>query len=310
MRTSHFQSNFQQPRKALGGTSTVSAFTLLEIMLAVMVLVIITVVVYDFTDTTLSSARMSVDMADQDTAFSGMRRLIETQLASIPISEAGAFVGVNIRSKNTARRDMLQMVCPAGNALLSPDAKGFYQITLGVRENPRGSGKYSLGMNREPWTSDEDDDDDDEDANGNPINRTTSNRAPKTNLPADWIPLMEGITGLEVAYFDVRLNGWVDKWTDSTALPNLVRMRLLAVENQPPYEIIARVPNGGPHRTAGAPGFVPPMPPNLTPPSVPPGGFQVPPPPPGGLNPPVLPPGGLNPPAFPGGGSRRINPGN
>ena len=277
-----------------------AAFTLLEIMLAVMVLVIITVVVYDFTDTTLASARMSVDMADRDTAYSGMRRLIETQLASIPTSEAGAFLGVNIKNKNSARRDMLQMVCPAGNALLSPDAKGFYQITLGVRESPRGSGKFFLGMSREPWTSD-DDDDDDEDANGNPVNKATSNRAPKANLPADWIPLLEGITGLEMAYFDVRLNGWVDKWTDSTALPNLVRMRLLASEDQPPYEIVARVPGGGPHRAAGAgaPGFVPPLPPNMTVPP-PPANLTVPPPPPGGFQPPPLPTGG----------SRRINPAN
>ncbi len=227
----------------------VAAFTLLEIMLAVMVLVIITVVVYDFTDTTLASARFSTELADHDTAYSGMRRLIEAQLAALPLAEAGSFVGVNIKSKGEGRRDMLQMVCPAGNALLSPDAKGFYQVTLGIRESPRGSGKFFLGMNREPW-SDDDDDEDDDDDNGNAknVNKATSNRAPKVNLPSDWIPLMPGITGLEIAYFDARLNGWVDKWTDQSALPNLVRMRLLTSADQPPYEIVARVPGGGPRR--------------------------------------------------------------
>ena len=224
-------------------------------MLAVAVLVIITMAIYDFTDTTLGSARVSLDMANEDAAYGGMRRLIETQLAAVPVSEPGTFLGVNIKNKGSTRRDMLQLVCPAGNALLTPDAKGFYQITLGVRESPRGSGKFFLGMQREPWTSDDDDDDDD--ANGNPINKTATNRAPKAHLASDWIPLMEGVTGLEIEYFDVRLNGWVDKWTDQSALPNLVRMRLSAHENQPPYEIVARVPGGGPRRVIAAPVVVP-----------------------------------------------------
>ncbi len=228
-------------------------------MLAVMILVVLTVVVYQFTDTTLSTARVSIEMADHDAAYGGMRRLLDTQLSSIPASETGAFVGVNIRGKGAARRDMLQLVCPAGNAVLTPDAKGFYQITLGVRDFPRGSNKFYLGMQREPWTSDEEDDAaDDEDANGKPGNKATTNRAPKAELPADWIPLVPGVVGLELAYFDARLNGWVDKWTDQGALPNLVRMRMLSSENQPPYEIVARVPGGGSRQKLSAPVNIPP----------------------------------------------------
>ena len=65
---------------------------------------------------------------------------------------------------------------------------------------------------------------------------------------------------MEIAYFDSRLNGWVDKWTDQAALPNLVRLRLLDAESATPYEMILRVPGGGLRRdaiTQFAPGIVP-----------------------------------------------------
>ena len=233
----------------------VAAFTLLEILLAVAILLILTVVVREFTDTTMDAVKFSEKIVDHEGAYGGVRRLIETQLGSMPASETGSFLGINIKGKN-GRRDMLQMVCPAGNAVLTPDAKGFYQVTLGVRENPRGSGKYFLGMQREPWTSDDEDDEEDEDTddNGNakPVVKANTNRAPKQNLPADWLPLMPGVTSLEIAYFDARLNGWVDKWTDQGALPNLVRLRLGADKEEPPYEMIARVPGGGQRVNVGA----------------------------------------------------------
>ena len=154
----------------------------------------------------------------------------------------------------------MQMVCPAGNAVLTPDARGFYQVTLGVRELPqaaaatlhwawnasRGSDDSRRGRGR--WAT----------TRPGPAPCKTTDLRPgrsAAQLPSDWIKLMDNVSGLEVAYFDARLNGWVDRWTDPRALPNLVRVRLgTKVGHEEPYEIVERVPGGGdPARGAQSP---------------------------------------------------------
>ena len=57
--------------------------------------------------------------------------------------------------------------------------------------------------------------------------------------------LMDNVRSLEIAYFDARLNGWVDKWTDQSLLPNLVRVRLTLAGSDAPLEVVERVPGGG-----------------------------------------------------------------
>ena len=221
-------------------------FTLLEIVLATAILIIITVSVYQFTSITIHVTDLSMQESLNAQACGGFRRLLETQLASLPTKGDGVLIGVVVDGrKGAGRRDALQLVCPAGNALLTPDARGLYEITLTLRELPRGSGHFSLGMERTPWT--DDDDDDDDDTSGRPkASSTKVTDVTKLHevLPSDWVKLMDGVDALEFAYFDARLNGWVDKWTDSTTLPSLVRTRLTLGPNRAPYEIVERVPGG------------------------------------------------------------------
>jgi hypothetical protein len=213
-------------------------------MLAVAILVIITVVVVQFTELTLQSAEISSRDTEQGLAFNGLRHLLAAQFAELPVNQDGALVGMNIRSHGN-RRDAMQIICPSGNGLLTPDAKGYYQLTLVLREIPRGSGKMVLGLERQPWT-DDDDDDDDDDTNATPVAKAAAQRAAAVQkLPSDWVPLLPGVQQLEIAYFDARLNSWVDRWTDQEMLPNLVRVRLTLAAGQPPYELVERVPNGG-----------------------------------------------------------------
>jgi prepilin-type N-terminal cleavage/methylation domain-containing protein len=224
---------------------TRGGFTLLEVMLAVAILVIITVVVVQFTELTLQSAEISSRDTEQGLACNGLRHLLAAQFAELPVTQDGALVGMNIRSHGN-RRDAMQIVCPSGNGLLTPDAKGYYQLTLVLREIPRGSGKMVLGLERQPWTDDDDDDDDDDDTNATPAGKAAAQRAAAVQkLPSDWVPLLAGVQQLEIAYFDARLNSWVDRWTDQEMLPNLVRVRLTLGAGQPPYELVERVPNGG-----------------------------------------------------------------
>lgn len=212
------------------------AFTLLEIMMAVAILSIVAASVYQFTDVSLASASFYARTSDQEAVRAGLRRLVEAELAEIPAGVPGALFGLRSKGRD-GQRDSLQMVCAPGNGVLSADAHGNYEVLLEVREWPRKSGKFALGIERRPHEDDEDDDDDED-------NPALPLHAP-VNLPADWVPLIEGVRNLEINYFDGRLNGWVEKWVDLTILPNLVRIRFADENGQQPFEFVARVPAGG-----------------------------------------------------------------
>ncbi len=233
--------SFQPARRRAWTTPPATAgFTLIEMTLAVAILAIISITVYRFTDVAIRVADVSMQVSAEDTACGGLRRLLAAQLAALPANQNGTLIGVNTSRRGGGRHDTMLMVCPAGNAVLTPDAKGYYQITLDLREIPRDSGHWVLGLERTPWTDDDDDDDDDALKPTSPELRTV-----RQSLPTDWVRLMDNISALEIAYFDSRLNGWQDKWTDQSSLPNLVRVRVSLAGNSQPYEIVQRVPGGG-----------------------------------------------------------------
>ncbi len=218
-----------------------AGFTLIEMTLAVAILAIISLTVYRFTDVAIRAADVSMQVSAEDAACGGLRRLLAAQLSALPANQNGTLVGVNTTRRGGGRHDTLLMVCPAGNAVLTPDAKGYYQVTLDLREIPRDSGHWALGLERTPWTDDDDDDDDDD-----AIKPTSPElRTVRQSLPTDWVRLLDNVSALEIAYFDSRLNGWQDKWTDQTNLPNLIRVRVSLAGNSQPYEIVQRVPSGG-----------------------------------------------------------------
>ena len=229
-------------------TAARRGFTLLEVLIAVAILCMVSLALYQFVDTTLRAAAYSEKSGKSDAAFAGLRRLVAAQLAALPAGQDGALIGMTVE-RNGTRRDVLQLICPAGNALLTPDARGFYETTLDLRELPRGSGRYAFGMERQPWSDDDSDeaDDPDDDKPGTSALRTTNLRPGHelARMPGDWVKLMDGVRAVEIAYFDARLNGWVDKWTDQKVLPNLVRLRLTTGDHPEPYEIVTRVPGGG-----------------------------------------------------------------
>ena len=230
-----------------------AGFTLLEIMLAVAIMAMIGMTIYDFADTALASARFSAMQSDRAGVCNGLRNLLAAQLASLPSGVPDALIGFKLRRKGT-ESDTLQLVCPPGNGVLAPDALGYYQLTLSLREVPRGSGQLALGIDRTPrgpTGNDDDDDDDDDDASGATPNRTTNlNTGIHTaDLPSDWVLLADGVRSLEIAYFDHRLNSWVERWSDQSLLPDLLRVRLTFVDSPTPYEMVVRVPGGGLKRT-------------------------------------------------------------
>ena len=297
------------------------AFTLIEVMLAIAIMAIVCGTIYQFTGTVLRSSTVATRLDSRDQAFAGLRRLLDAQFAVLPANESRTFVGVNVESKG-GHRDALQLVCPAGNALLTPDARGLYQITLGLGETREGSGHYALVMERAPWDADGDEDNDNVKF-ALPAVSAGGVQTTHDQLPSDVVPLLDGVKSLEITYYDPRLNSWQDRWNDDTMIPSLVRVRLAMEDSGAPYEFIEQIPSGGLRRGlpntaltnfavpgvnsaggANIPGVtgpggapVPPLPPGLTVPLPPAGGFPAPPPlPPGVSGPPT---GGHHPVNFP-----------
>ncbi|MBE7212061.1 MAG: hypothetical protein INR65_13655 [Gluconacetobacter diazotrophicus] len=277
---------------------------MIEVMLAIAILAIICGTIYNFTNTVLRSASVATSTDERAQSFDGLRRLLEAQFSALPVNENGVFVGLKQEGEH-GHRDAIQVVCPAGNALLTPDAHGLYRTTLGMDELPHGSGHYALVMEREPRPED-----DDENGNGAaafqlPAVSAGGVKTNRSQLPSDSVRLFGGVRALEISYYDPRLNSWQDKWNDDTMIPSLVRVRLTMEGARSPYEFIEQVPSGGIRRglpntvatgiASGIPGIptgnvlgavgpngatvpnlpaglsVPPPPPNMAVPGLPPG---------------------------------------
>jgi len=53
-----------------------------------------------------------------------------------------------------------------------------------------------------------------------------------------WVPVLDDVRSLQIRYFDPRLNAWVDKWTDNTLLPRLIRLVVGRPDRTEPLEAI------------------------------------------------------------------------
>ena len=86
--------------------------------------------------------------------------------------------------------------------------KGYYQVALDLREIPRDSGHWVLGLERTPWTDDDDDDDDDaRQTDLNPERRVPCGKA----LPTDWVKLIDNVNALEIANISTARLKWVGR---------------------------------------------------------------------------------------------------
>jgi hypothetical protein len=59
-----------------------------------------------------------------------------------------------------------------------------------------------------------------------------------TELHETWVPLLENVRGLQVRFFDARLNVWVTRWTDTVTLPRLVKVTIDRNDAAVPWEAI------------------------------------------------------------------------
>lgn len=189
-----------------------TGFTLLEIMLAVAVLGLVGITIHRFVQGTLQAVAQSTEIADEERQLDAVGDFLRYQLQHLPVRPA-AISGEPHRFDEISG-DEIRWVATAGSGLLTRFAGGEYQVALTTRKRTDGDG-FELGLQRQ-------------DIGG--------------RHEAHWLPLMPKVHAFEIRYFDPRLQNWVERWTDQTARPSVVRMQLWQNAQEAPFEVTIPVP--------------------------------------------------------------------
>jgi prepilin-type N-terminal cleavage/methylation domain-containing protein len=194
-------------------TTTRGGFTLLEITLAVAILGMMSLAIFRFVQSNLTALRVSSDANAAEAQYDGLRDLLTTEWQSLSPRRAG-MQGEPFKL-NDRQRDEIKWTCGAGPGLLTRYATGDFTVSLRLQSENNKSNRLDLGFLRE---SEEDSDVGDE--------------------GESWVPLIKNVNTLQILYFDPRLNTWIDRWSDGTRLPRLVKLRVGRADTTMPWEVI------------------------------------------------------------------------
>ena len=188
-------------------------FTLLEIIMAVVILATMALAIYRFVQSNMVAIRFSAEMNAADARYDGLREVLAAQWQNLP-SGKGALLGDAFKL-NDRERDEVRWICSAGPGLMTRYAAGDFVVALRLQSEKKESDRYDLGLLRKP-----------------------KNDSAVTNANQSWIPLIEDVRSLQVRYFDARINVWVERWTDSGTLPRLVKVTIGRGDSAAPWEAI------------------------------------------------------------------------
>jgi prepilin-type N-terminal cleavage/methylation domain-containing protein len=187
-------------------------FTLLEIIIAVAILATMAMAIYRFVQSNLSAIHASSDAVAADARYEGLREVLMAQWQSLP-SGKGALLGDTFKLDDRSR-DEIRWICGAGPGLMTRYAGGDYIVSLRL-QSEKSSDRYDLGFLRKP-----------------------RNDSAVSDVNESWVPLIEDVSSLQIRYFDVRRNTWVEKWTDAGTLPRLVKVTVGRGDAFTPWEAI------------------------------------------------------------------------
>src|SRR5207247_9061514 len=128
---------------ALPIISTARAFTLLEIMLAVIILGMMSLAIYRFVQANITAMRISSEADAMEARYDGLRELLTQQLQSLPPG-TGALAGEPLKIDGHDR-DELTWFCSAGPGLFTRYATGDFQVSLRLRSRDAKRRALDLG---------------------------------------------------------------------------------------------------------------------------------------------------------------------
>ena len=207
-----------------------AAFTLLEVMLSVVIMALVGLSIYQFVELNVRAVLLSTETASREMEMHGLIAILQSQMNTMQPTQRGALSGQS-HIFNNAASDEMTWLAEAGNGLLTKDATGEYNVTLMLRPaKDGGSGnRLELGLSREPTTE-------------AAAAADSTATATQPTAPESWVHLMDNVAAVEIRYFDSQLNDWVQKWTDRTRHPVLLRIRIWRSSEDNPFEAVLTVP--------------------------------------------------------------------
>lgn len=191
-----------------------SAFTLLEVMLAVMVMALVAFAIYRFVEVDLQAIKIATDDTTQKNAVQALVAVLQREFCSLPAGETNALLG-EAHEFGGKESDQVAWLTQAGNGLFTQAAEGQWKVTLILRPEEKEN-TCTLGLLRQlPDNSSKDE---------------------------NWLPLLPKVDALEIRYFDQRLNTWVEKWSDGQNRPSLVQVRIWRAGQTVPYQAVIEMP--------------------------------------------------------------------
>jgi prepilin-type N-terminal cleavage/methylation domain-containing protein len=188
-------------------------FTLFEITLAVAILAMMAVAIYRFVQANLTSMRVSAEISQVDASYGGLRDLLTAQWQSLPGTTA-ALTGEPYKFGGRPR-DEIKWTCTAGPGLLTRYAPGDFSVAMRLQRQSKKGDRLDLGFLRKP-----------------------KGDVAFADTDQSWIPLIQNVGSLQIRYFDPRINGWVERWTETGRLPRLVKVVIGRNDAAAPWEMI------------------------------------------------------------------------
>ena len=200
-------------------------FTLLEVVLAVMILGMTSIGIFKFVQSNLRAIKFSVEDADEVLSVERLVALVQEELFDLPIrGNNGSLTGIALATQGRDF-DTLEWPSRGGPGLMTTAATGEFRVRLMMKPNADSSG-YEIGFRRQPVLLDS--------AGG--LVQGGSDK------DATWVPLLTHTNGLRIRYWDARLGQLIDSWRDPSARPSFVVLSILKEGETFPYEAVLTVP--------------------------------------------------------------------
>ena len=180
-------------------------------MLAVGILGLMSVAIFRFVQSNMTALRLSSETAAMDSQYDGLRDLLTTEWQSLSPLRA-RMIGEPFKL-NDRERDVLSWNCSAGPGLLTRYAPGEFTVALRLQPGNEKSDRFDLGFLRKP--------------------KGDSNDGDQT-----WVPLIRNVSSLQISYFSPNLNTWLDRWSNASQLPWLVKVSVGRTDSAVPWEAI------------------------------------------------------------------------
>ena len=202
-----------------------AAFTLLEVVIAVMILALIGIGMMRYVQSTLQAIDYSVRDTEENIALERLVSLIQEELYSISPRGQSSILGEQLKTGGKDF-DTLEWRSRGGPGLMTTAALGEYRVQLMMKPLEKATSRYEIGIKRRPALLD---------TAGGLV-------AGGSDKDATWVPLLPNVIGLRFRYWDGRIGQLVERWTEPAARPAFVVLSILREGEEVPYEAVLQVP--------------------------------------------------------------------